>query len=46
MQSANTRTDKSRISIAMYVNSTQIGQKNQLSLGKLSGERSSMHNVI
>ena len=39
LQSANTRTNKLKINIAMYVNSTKIGQKNQLSLGKFKVER-------
>ena len=33
LQSANKKTVKRRLSIAMYINSTYIGQKNQLSLG-------------
>ena len=30
LQSANTRTDKKRLSVAMYVNSTYIDQKTNL----------------
>ena len=39
MQSANTMTDKRRKSIAMYINSILIGQKNQFRLLKLSDEQ-------